>query len=307
MTTLSFTIGDPIAKFIRNYVEQIDSMYSVNNQLQACSTSIEKFITAGFLAVDVFIPKFLAENGHYYSRAIHVEALACACHATNRAYCRSIGDDSQQSWEEAPEWQRASMIQGVHFRLENLDATPEQQHEVWMLDKEKDGWKYGPVKNPVKKEHPCLVPYKKLPAEQQVKDQIFTGILRREVEREQNVLSTWQPERIPAELTYGVEDRAALPKGKDLFTPGQTDARQTDAPEVSPGAALFRPRYRKLSEDELALHDALKNKAGELADLFYQVNAINAGHFNPQTTFNVQLAIRHLEDAVMRAVKALTA
>ena len=28
---------------------------------------------------------------------------------------------------------------------------------------EADGWKYGPVKDPEKKEHPCFVPYDDLP------------------------------------------------------------------------------------------------------------------------------------------------
>ena len=291
MTTISFTTGDPIAEFIHNCVEHIDSVRPAN-QPETHAAIIEKFSTAGFFAADVFIPKFLVENGHVHSRAIHVDVLACACHEANRAYCRSIGDDSQLPWEEAPEWQRASAIQGVRFLLENPDATPEQQHDAWTRNNE-DGWKYGPVKDLARKEHPCFPAYDHLPAEQQAKYHIFASILRQEMEREQQCLKQ--------------AGFVTTPKDKDLFAPGQADARQTDEPMVSPGAALFRSRYRKLSEGELALHDALKTKAGELAELFYQVAPVHLGHVpDREKGANVQLAIRHLEDAVMRAVKALT-
>jgi ryanodine receptor 2 len=36
-------------------------------------------------------------------------------------------------------------------------------HEVWAQGRIKEGWTYGPVRNDVKKTHPCLVPYEKLP------------------------------------------------------------------------------------------------------------------------------------------------
>jgi hypothetical protein len=36
-------------------------------------------------------------------------------------------------------------------------------HEVWAQGRIKEGWTYGPVRNDVKKTHPCLVPYEELP------------------------------------------------------------------------------------------------------------------------------------------------
>ena len=44
-----------------------------------------------------------------------------------------------------------------------------------MKQKLDDGWKYGPVKDAEKKEHPCLVPFEQLPKEQQAKDYLFRG------------------------------------------------------------------------------------------------------------------------------------
>jgi hypothetical protein len=41
-----------------------------------------------------------------------------------------------------------------------------------------DGWKYGPVKDPEKKEHPCFVPYDRLPTEQKAKDYIFGAVVK---------------------------------------------------------------------------------------------------------------------------------
>ena len=104
--------------------------------------------------------------------------IARACHEVNRAYCNSIGDTSQPAWEDAPDWQRRSAIAGVEFTLANPDAKPSASHESWLAEKERDGWKYGPVKDPKKKEHPCFVPYDQLPAEQKSKDYLFQAVVR---------------------------------------------------------------------------------------------------------------------------------
>lgn len=36
-------------------------------------------------------------------------------------------------------------------------------HDVWALNRFKEGWTYGPVRDDIKKQHPCLVPYEELP------------------------------------------------------------------------------------------------------------------------------------------------
>ncbi len=101
------------------------------------------------------------------------EQIAQAAHELNKAYCESIGDNTQVSWDEAPDWQKQSAIDGVQFHLDNPDATPEGSHENWLKQKEADGWKYGEVKDAEKKEHPCFRPYSELPADQRSKDYIF--------------------------------------------------------------------------------------------------------------------------------------
>jgi hypothetical protein len=104
--------------------------------------------------------------------------IARIAHEVNRVYCESIGDASQPNWESAPDWQVASAIDGVRFLAANLQATPESSHENWMAHKRTDGWKYGPVKDPEKKEHPCFVPYERLPEAQRLKDHFFHAVVR---------------------------------------------------------------------------------------------------------------------------------
>jgi hypothetical protein len=108
---------------------------------------------------------------------ITIEHIASVCHETNRAYCKSIGDNSQPLWEDAPDWQKQSAINGAKFHLENPGMPPSRSHEEWLKEKESDGWKYGPIKDPSKKEHPCFVHYEELPAEQRVKDTLFIAVV----------------------------------------------------------------------------------------------------------------------------------
>lgn len=74
---------------------------------------------------------------------------------------------------------------------------------------------------------------------------------------------------------------------------GQPDGRQAD---TAIPVSRFRPKYRALSDDEKALHDALKDKAAELEALFGEVKA---GRYNA-------LAITSLEQSVMWIIKELT-
>jgi hypothetical protein len=104
--------------------------------------------------------------------------VAKTCHEANRAYCKAIGDNSQPAWEDAPDWQKSSAVKGVKFIWDNRNASPSASHESWLEEKRKDGWSYGPVKDPVAKTHPCFVPYDQLPVEQRAKDYIFGAIVR---------------------------------------------------------------------------------------------------------------------------------
>jgi hypothetical protein len=79
----------------------------------------------------------------------------------------------------------------------------------------------------------------------------------------------------------------------NIYTSGDSDARQGDERVQT---SRFRPRYRKLTDAEIALHDAIKEKAAELETLFSRV-----GNGRYQA-----LAYTSLEESVMWIVKQLT-
>lgn len=106
-----------------------------------------------------------------------IESIARICHQANKALFEDGGDFTQTDWEGAPNWQKESAIKGVEFRLEHPNAPASASHESWMKEKEATGWKYGPVKDADKKEHPCFVPYEQLPLHQQAKDHLFIAIV----------------------------------------------------------------------------------------------------------------------------------
>jgi len=106
-----------------------------------------------------------------------IEGIARVAHEANRAWCAANGDMSQPAWNDAPEWQRASAIDGVNFHLSNPEAGDSASHDNWMAEKVANGWKYGPEKDPNAKEHPCMVPFEQLPEVQQRKDALFRAIV----------------------------------------------------------------------------------------------------------------------------------
>ena len=122
-----------------------------------------------------------AEVKKAFQPTLSVESIASICHEANRQFCESMNDFSQVPWEAADEGIKYSAMHGVKFILASLHngRLPHQSelHQQWRKVKEKQGWKYGPVKDSEKKEHPCLVEYSKLPQFQQAKDALFQGIV----------------------------------------------------------------------------------------------------------------------------------
>lgn len=109
-----------------------------------------------------------------YHQKVYIAAMLC--HEANRAYCQSIGDDSQPLWADAPDNIKDSALNGAAYVLNNPDSNPESQHNNWLQFKLDDGWSYGPVKDMTNKRHPCMVPYHQLPLEQRMKDTVFRSV-----------------------------------------------------------------------------------------------------------------------------------
>lgn len=96
-------------------------------------------------------------------------AAHAAVEALNKAH-----NELTLSWGES----RASCEYGVRRLLANPNETPEENHQAWMAFRAEEGWVYGPIKDPVKMTHPCMVPYDALPTIQQAKDLMFMAIVR---------------------------------------------------------------------------------------------------------------------------------
>ena len=87
--------------------------------------------------------------------------LCSRCARINRVWCLAHGDNSALPWSEAPDWQKQSAKRACAWPW--VGPVPQELHESWAADKIKNGWVYGPVRDPNAKTHPCLVPYQDLP------------------------------------------------------------------------------------------------------------------------------------------------
>ena len=109
-----------------------------------------------------------------------IEQAAKIAHEVNRVFCSRLGDNSQPPWSDAPDWQKQSAINGIRLHWKAIsngeELPPSASHESWLAEKLANGWKYGPVKDAEKKEHPCCVAYEELPADQQTKDYLFGAV-----------------------------------------------------------------------------------------------------------------------------------
>ena len=175
-------------KLTNDYIQWIRKNYLQDTFQNAMSFLLENGI--GYLDNGEFI---LKEGGKIMSniekqtnkgaefmneKELKIREIAQLAHEINRAYCEAIGDFSQVKWEDAPDWQKKSAINGVIFHLENENVTPEQSQENQLKQKETEGWTYGKVKDVDKREHPCFLPYNELPQEQKVKDYLFKAVVQ---------------------------------------------------------------------------------------------------------------------------------
>lgn len=107
-----------------------------------------------------------------------VNQIAKTCQEVNKVFCEHLGDYSQPKWDDAPDWQKDTLIDGVIFHQNNPGSTAEDSHNNWMAKKIEDGWVYGEKKDVEAKTHPCMLAFSDLPIDQQTKDSLFLAVVR---------------------------------------------------------------------------------------------------------------------------------
>lgn len=105
-----------------------------------------------------------------------VNGIAEVVHEAQRALQRVVNEPvPAPEWGYAPTYMKEALVKSVCAVLDG--ATPEQTHELWIRDKERDGWEYGEIKDAYAKTHPCLVAYDKLPQYQRDKNELLVSIV----------------------------------------------------------------------------------------------------------------------------------
>jgi hypothetical protein len=103
--------------------------------------------------------------------------IAKVCHEAHRAWCAANGDHVHKPWDEAEPYQREGTIWGVRLLLRNPDITDEEHHDLWWMQKLKEGWRYEENRNGTAKTHPGMVPYSEMPEYQRKKKPLFRAIV----------------------------------------------------------------------------------------------------------------------------------
>jgi hypothetical protein len=104
------------------------------------------------------------------SKKMTVESIAQVVHEIQVAFTRQLSDYSLKPWSETPEDVKAITIAAVKHHTDYPEDGAKESHDNWVDGKIVQGWKYGPVKDAIKKEHPSLIPFAELPLNERIKD-----------------------------------------------------------------------------------------------------------------------------------------
>lgn len=106
-----------------------------------------------------------------------IERIAQVMHEAMRAWQAANGQEPAPPWSRAPRWMREASREAVVWRIDHPKAPSSAQHDQWLAQKKKAGWRYGKTKNGSKKTHPMLVPYSELPEVERRKDAMVGALI----------------------------------------------------------------------------------------------------------------------------------
>lgn len=103
--------------------------------------------------------------------------VARVMHEAVRAWQKANGQPASPPWSKAPTWMKTASREAVLWRLANPDAPASAQHGQWLSEKKAAGWRYGKVKDGLRKTHPLMVAYRDLPVVERRKDRLVAAVV----------------------------------------------------------------------------------------------------------------------------------
>jgi hypothetical protein len=104
------------------------------------------------------------------------EKLAPADREANRAAARRIADVLARAdlglaaAEQATAANKSAAAEIAPAIEAHIERLAEAEHDGWMAQRTKDGWRYGSPRDDARKLHPSIVPYRDLPEAEKEKD-----------------------------------------------------------------------------------------------------------------------------------------
>jgi hypothetical protein len=106
-----------------------------------------------------------------------LEEIAKIAYSAVRAHNQIGGDYSQPEWDRMDGEDKGFWIFAVSERKEYPNAPYSALHDKWLAGALLDGWRHGAAINRAEKLHPKLIPFSKLPADEQRRDMVFAVIV----------------------------------------------------------------------------------------------------------------------------------
>jgi hypothetical protein len=103
--------------------------------------------------------------------------IARVMHEAVRAWQKENAQDPAPPWSRAPQWMKTASYDAVVWRIKNPKAKASAQHDQWLAQKKKEGWKFGKMKDSAKKTHPMMIPYAELPDFERRKDALVGAVV----------------------------------------------------------------------------------------------------------------------------------
>ena len=72
--------------------------------------------------------------------------------------------------EDTPTPIDTDAVELEEYLLELTERLAKHAHDLWAMQRLRDGWKWGPVRCDSDRTHPCLVAYEELPEEEKIYD-----------------------------------------------------------------------------------------------------------------------------------------